>query len=246
MTALDLLSQARRLGVRLVQIADNLPLDQLSEGELAALETQAEESEIALEIGTRGIGTDHLLRYFQLAERFASPILRIVVDTATHLPTPAEIVAQVEAVLPRCAEAGITLAIENHDRFDTGTLLHILNEVNSPYLGICLDTVNSFGALEAPQVVIERLGPWAVNLHVKDFAIRRANHMMGFTIEGRPAGKGQLNIPSLLERLGGVDRKMSAILELWTPPEEKLEATLQREQTWAASSVAYLRTLIED
>ena len=58
-----------------------------------------------------------------------------------------------------------------------------------PYVGICLDTVNSFGSLEGPEVVIETLAPYTVNLHIKDFDIRRTDHNMGFTIFGTPAGR---------------------------------------------------------
>jgi len=32
---------------------------------------------------------------------------------------------------------------------------------------------------------------YAFSLHVKDFAVSRAWHRMGFLVEGRPAGKGQ-------------------------------------------------------
>ncbi len=114
------------------------------------------------------------------------------------------------------------------------------------WVGICLDTVNSFGALEGPQVVVDTLGPLTVNLHVKDFTIFRASHMMGFTVEGRPAGQGKLDIPWLLGELKRHGRECNAILELWTPPESSLDETIRKEQQWAEESVTYLRKLIED
>lgn len=113
-------------------------------------------------------------------------------------------------------------------------------------LGICLDTVNSFGALEGPDVVVRTLGPWTVNLHIKDFGVTRASHQMGFAIEGRPAGQGQLDVPWLLNTLRSLDRDVNAILELWTPPDPTLSETIAREGAWAAESVAYLRGLISD
>ncbi len=89
-------------------------------------------------------------------------------------------------------QAGVALAIENHDRFGVAMLVEILQRRNSPATGICLDIVNSFGALEGPKVVVEASAPWTLNLHVKDFVVRRVSHSMGFTVEGRPAGQGQL------------------------------------------------------
>jgi sugar phosphate isomerase/epimerase len=140
--------------------------------------------------------------------------------------------------------ADVVLAIENHDRFPVASLVRILERIGSESVGVCLDTVNSFGAREGPAVVVEALARWTMNLHVKDYAIRRVDHQMGFLIEGRPAGQGQLDVPWLLARLRDAGRDPNAILELWTPPEEALAETIAREEAWAASSVEYLRRLI--
>ena len=76
-----------------------------------------------------------------------------------------------------------------------------LERVVRPRFGVCLDTVNSFGALEGPAVVVEALAPLAVNLHVKDFVVTRHSSQMGFTVEGRPAGQGSLDVPWLFREL---------------------------------------------
>jgi L-ribulose-5-phosphate 3-epimerase UlaE len=39
-------------------------------------------------------------------------------------------------------------------------------------------------------------------------------------------------------------RDMNVILEMWTPPEEDLEATILKERRWVEKSVAYLQGLI--
>jgi sugar phosphate isomerase/epimerase len=246
MDATGLLARAAELGVRLVQFADNLPLDRLSPPELDDFERRASELGISIEVGTRGIGHDNLRTHLQLAERFESPVLRVVIDTDEHQPGVDEVVDIIKGIIPELERAGVCLAIENHDRFKAKTLAGIIERVGSQRVGICLDTVNSFGALEGPEVVLEALGPMVINLHVKDFAIFRAAHLMGFTIEGRPAGQGRLNIPWLLEELSSLDLDPNAILELWTPPEETLPATIAKEDTWAVKSVEYLRTLIPD
>jgi sugar phosphate isomerase/epimerase len=246
MTYLDLLDKAAGLGVHLVQIADNLPLDRLSPPELDAFENRAAELDISIEVGTRGIGHGHLRTYLQLAERLNSPLLRVVVDSADSHPRPDEVASAIQAILPEFERAGVCLAIENHDRFKARTLAEIVKRIGSGYVGICLDTVNSFGALEGPERVLEALGPLVVNLHVKDFTVFRASHMMGFSVEGRPAGQGKLNVPWLLGELRRLGLDPNAVLELWTPPEETLSATIAKEDAWAVASVEYLRTLIPD
>ena len=249
MTALRLLERAAELGLHLVQIADNLPLDHLSDVERGALRARAVTLGVAVEVGTRGIAPEHLRHYLAIAREFGSPILRIVVDSANHHPAVEEIIATLRAILPEFEQAGITLAIENHDRFSVETLRSIIQQAGSHALGICLDTVNSFGAGEGPGVVVPLLGPYVVNLHVKDYTIRRHHHNLGFEIEGTPAGAGALAIPALLEslaRLNVTGRDFNAILELWPPPESTTEATIAKEDAWVVQSVAYLRQYIHE
>lgn len=246
MNAFQFLQLAADLGLKLVQYADNLPLHALSEAEQEALRRQAEAHRIRFEVGTRGIGADWLRRYIALAARFGSPLLRVVVDTKDHHPSPDEVVALVKAALPDLEAAGVTLAIENHDRFKARTLAGIIEAVNSPHLGVCLDTVNSFGALEGPEVVLPALGPYVVNLHVKEFIVRRASHSMGFSVTGMPAGQGMLDIPWLLGQLDGCGRRYNAIIELWPEPEATMAATVAKELDWMRQSVSYLRGLIPD
>jgi len=93
-------------------------------------------------------------------------------------------------------------------------------------------------------VVIASLAPYTIDLHCKDFRVRRAHHRMGFTIEGAPAGDGQLDIPALFARLEGFGKDPNAIIELWTPPAATWAATVELENAWAIRSVGYLRSLI--
>jgi 3-oxoisoapionate decarboxylase len=246
MDALDLLVKAKKLGVRVVQIADNLPLHHLTSDQLAGLRECAREANIGIEVGTRGIAPDHLRAYLALAGYFGSPILRVVIDTADHQPGADEVVTTLKGIIPEFETAGVCLAIENHDRFRAATLADIVTQVGSRHVGVCLDTVNSFGALEGPEAVVSTLGPLTVNLHVKEFIVTRASHKMGFSVEGRPAGQGQLDVPWLLEAMRSLHRDVNAILELWTPPESDLQATIAREDAWAVESIKYLRTLISD
>ena len=246
MDGLSLLRKAANLGVRVVQFADNLPLDELSEREQSDLLAEAQHLGLELEIGTRGIAPSHLRHSLENCLRCGSRLLRTILDTKEHKPSPEEAVTLLRGILPAFEQAGVTLAIENHDCFRSATLAEIVRRCESPCIGICLDTVNSFGALEGPEVVVENLGPLTVNLHFKDFRIRRADHNMGFLVEGTPAGQGMLNAPWLLERLGAFERSFNIILEQWLTPAPDPQATAEKESAWAEESIAYLRTLIKE
>ena len=246
LSAAELLRRAAEFNVRVLQICDNLPeatYEEVSVDEIAAL---AKRLSVAVELGTRGSTPAHLRRFAALARRLSSPILRVVIDSADDHPDPDEVVRRIASVMPVFEEHGVTLAIENHDRFKVRTLVGIIRDIASPRVGICLDTVNSFGALEGPDVVIEALGPHVVNLHLKDFTVQRLPHMQGFTVEGRPAGQGMLDIPGLLAKLKSFGRDPNAILELWTPPEPTMEQTILKEARWARESIPLLRQWIKD
>jgi sugar phosphate isomerase/epimerase len=241
-----LLERAAALGVKVVQYADNLPLEALADGELRALARQAQELGIQVEVGTRGIEAGHLRRFVEIAGIFGAPFVRVVIDTAEQKPSAEDTTSLLYPLREAFSTAGIRLVIENHDRFSCRTLARLVETLGSDWVGICLDTVNSLGALEGTEEVVRTLGRFAVNLHVKDYTVTRLGHRMGFLVEGRPAGQGRLDVPWLLSELRRLGRDPNAILELWTPPEERLEDTIAKEARWAEDSVAYLRTLIKD
>jgi sugar phosphate isomerase/epimerase len=230
-----------------VQFCDNLPLPALPPAELDTVCQFAKDHEIHIELGTRGItDTENLTAHLKLACRVGAGFVRVVVDSRGHEPTPKETVDRLKPLLPRFSDAGVKLAIENHDRFSCRVLADIIEQLGPAKTGICLDTVNSFGALEGPEVVVQTLAPYTLNLHVKDFNISRVSSQMGFVVSGCAAGQGRLDVPWLLQSLGGPKADMSAIIELWTPFGPDLGVTLALESAWAEQSVAYLRKFIPD
>jgi 3-oxoisoapionate decarboxylase len=245
LTALGLLEKACALGVQVVQVCDNLPLLKLPPREREEFARFAGAHQIALELGARGIAdTASLLAHLDLARQFRSPFLRLVVDSPGHEPTPEEVIARLRPLLPRFSEAGVKLAIENHDRFTAGSLAGIIEALGPEEIGVCLDTVNSFGALEGPETVVGTLAPYTLNLHVKDFTIARVSSQMGFVVSGCPVGRGRLDVPWLLDQIGAAGREVNAIVELWTPFGLTLDETIALEAAWAGESVRYLRQLI--
>jgi len=246
MDAFAFVETVARHDIKVAQIADNIPLHTLEQDELTRLKSVADAKGVTIEVGTRGIASDHLAVYTQIAKQMNSPILRVVVDTDKHHPSPSEVVDLLRPQLKQLEDDNIILAIENHDRFPAQTLVDIVKSLDSHYVGICLDTVNSFGSLEGPVYVVKALAPYVVNLHVKDFSIARHDHNMGFTLIGTPAGQGMLDVRGVMEQLDAHGRDYNAILELWPPPENRIDATIAKERRWAEQSISFLRTLIKD
>ncbi len=241
LTVTDLITRAGQQGVSIVQVGDNLPLHNLPAAELAACKTLADRTQVRLEVGARRLTPERLHAYLDIARQLGSPFVRFVIDDADYKPSVDEVVGIIREALVDIRRHNVRLAIENHDRFPARFLKRIVQSTDPHWVGICLDTANSLGAGEDTDTVADTLAPYTFNLHIKDFTVRRLHHKMGFTVEGAPAGQGLLSVPRLLQKLIPYNRCYSATLELWTPPEADLAATIRKETAWAEESLAYLQ-----
>jgi len=244
MTLYSLIDKAVELKIDCTQVADNFPLPDKSPEELSGIRDYANQNQIAIEVGGRGLTEENLDRYIYLASFFSSPVLRMVIDHGEYKPNPDTVIAVIRNALGKLASAGVVLALENHDRLHAAAFKKIIEEVDSEFAGICLDCVNSMGIGEGLETVTGNLAPYTVNLHVKDFIVKRVSHMMGFVVEGVPAGKGFLDLPGILQMLRPYGKCRSAILELWTPPAGSLAKTIEREEAWAKESIFYMKKTI--
>jgi len=245
MGTLDLLSKAREFGLNLVQIGPNLPLDELPAAELEAVASQAKVWGIDFELATRGLQREHLQGQLELCERLNAGLLRTIPEVdGGRVATLSEIYDHLRAIIPSLAKAKVRLALEN-GKIPSRDMKEMVESVASPWVGITLDTVNSLAIPEGWREVATILAPYTMCLHVKDFIVQRAWHMMGFVVEGRPAGKGQLDIPWLLATLKSVGVTPSVVLEVWPPEQKTLQETIEMEQSWVAESIPYLRSLVD-
>jgi sugar phosphate isomerase/epimerase len=241
LTAFDLLDRAVALGVPAVQFGDNLPLHALSPVDWREVLDTAAQTGLELQVGTRGLTPENLDRYLRLAAEARSPFLRMVIDDGGYQPDEAAVIALVQKYLPKLRETNVVLAIENHDRFPARSLARIVEQTDPAYVGICLDTTNSFGAGEDLHTVVTTLAPYTVNLHAKDFIIRRVGHKMGFTVEGVEPGTGLLDLAWVLDQLRAAGRCRAITLEQWPPFQNSLEKTIQTEAAWAESGIHWIR-----
>lgn len=232
--------------VSVVQFGDHVPLHQIDHATLDAIAEKAQSAGVEIETGARGLTPAHLEEYLAVSTRLRSRLLRFVVDNGEYRPDVDTILQIIRDALPALETAGVTLGIENHDRFPCATLRQLVDEVASAHVGICLDTANSLGAGEGIHEVLEMLAPVCVNLHLKDYRIERLPHLMGFTVTGRPLGEGNLPLREVLDTVARFDRCQTVIVETWPPPESEISATLTKELDWAVRSVKVLRALLDE
>ena len=239
----DLVRKASRLGVRVVQVVDNLSLDQQPAQNLAEFRSAAIDEAIELEVGTRGVRPAHLRNYLRIAEDAGAKLVRTMAGWHGSPPPLSEVERDLREVLPAYRDAGVRIALENYEAYSTSDLGNLIESIADESLGVCLDLTNSFGALENKEEILGHLAAHAINLHLKDFAIERIEHLMGFAFRGRPVGEGRLPLADLFSTLAEIGRKPNVIVEHWTPFAGTLEKTLELENAWASRSVQFLKSL---
>ena len=116
-SAYDLIDKAVSNGVSLLQVADNIPLENLAIDELKKLISYAQEKKVSIEFGSRGLTPEHTIKCLETAEFLNSPILRMVIDRQGYEPDLMTIISIIKDLLPEFKSRNISLAIENHDRF---------------------------------------------------------------------------------------------------------------------------------
>jgi len=241
---LTLIGLARSMQLSLIQVGDNLPLHHFSPKRLSAFKDLLRQRHIALEIGAKGLTVEHLQLYIGICREMGVRLLRFVIDDDGYRPSVETVIKIIRSHLGLLEGQGIILAIENHDRLTVKELEVIMKAIDSPFVGICLDSVNSMGAGEGIGTVIDVLAPYAVNLHIKDFGIKRPGHKQGFIVEGRIAGEGKLDIPFLLEKVRSYQRCKTCVLEQWVPFESDAAQTIAKEKCWAEKGIGYLKSIL--
>ena len=244
LTSKELVDCACELGVTVLQVCERPSLHLLEEGEIDELARYAQARGVSLELGTTGSDPGHLHRYLELADRLDAHLIRtLFLNPSDHLREETRRLAR---LAPSLEERGITLAIENHERYASSDLVGLLRAVGSERIGVCLDTVNSLGRGEGVAEVVGALMPYTKCLHVKDFVAIRGKSNMGFEIVGAPTGTGRLDIPAHLAAFRAVCPDGSVILEQWTAYTGNFEESVRIQEEWAREAIEYLRTMVSD
>jgi sugar phosphate isomerase/epimerase len=245
MTPFEVLDAAQRYGLDVVQYADNMPLDRLSETDHHRLYEAAQEKGIALELGTQCFDAEEVSRYLVIGERLHAKILRVALDADdARMPVP-QLADQLRPLLDRARASGIRIAIENHFNYPSLRMVELLDTVADVALGVCLDVANSICAGEWPDETVRLLAPYAINLHLKDYVITPETYGVGFYIHGVPLGQGRAPIPWILDQLAHCPADMSVILEHWLPKGNDVAAARAQETPWLDQTVAAAKDFIK-
>lgn len=134
---------------------------------------------------------------------------------------------------------GVVLAIENHIDMLADELVELIETIDSPWLGVCLDTANNLRMMEDPGVAIEKLAPYTRATHVKDITAKGGNPRDFAFWPSVPVGRGIIDIPRAFDELRkhGYDGLLALEIDYLHPAYESDEQAI-------AESVEYMRGLL--
>ena len=151
---------------------------------------------------------------------------------------------EIKGVLPLLEETGVRLAVENHTETFADEILWLIQQVNHPLVGACLDTVNSMGVLENPEVAVEKLAPFAFCNHFCDHKLTR--DQFGIRFHGVALGDGDIDcekVYKIIREQSPTDRITFEIE--WDMGSDSLETAREKEMEACIKSIQYARDVLK-
>jgi sugar phosphate isomerase/epimerase len=242
LSVFDFLEKAAEFGAEAVQICENLPVSTMANGELDAVARRAKALGLDLEIGMRGASPENLRKHLNIAARLGAGILRVVLVAPGWEPSLQEQFDILDSFLPKLEQTGITLAIENHFADSPEELRKMVTNIDNPYIGFCLDPVNSISRLIGPKHIIRTLGDLSVTAHAKDARAVRSN--TGFYVFGCSLGEGLVDLEGMVQAMKQNPRARTIHVEAWMDRLSSEGPTLIQEEQWVGQGIRYVRSLI--
>jgi len=113
---------------------------------------------------------------------------------------------------PVMARHRMRLAIENHKCHRVEERLDLLRQLSSEWIGMCVDTGNSFSLCEDPMDVVRAYAPFAFSVHVRDHAVREYEE--GFLFGEAALGQGFFDVPAMVQIIRAARPQVHFTLEM--------------------------------
>jgi 3-oxoisoapionate decarboxylase len=150
---------------------------------------------------------------------------------------------EITAALPLLERTGIKLALENHTETFADEILWLIEKIDHPLVGACVDTVNSMGVLENPETAVKKLAPVAFANHFCDHKLDR--DQFGVRFHGVALGDGDidcLKVYRTIRELSPTDRITFEIE--WDIGEDTLDVAREKEMDACIRSIRYAREVL--
>ena len=257
-TTFELFDEAVRMGLDGLHLDDGV-LENLETSYLQEVNAAAEERGLYLEynfsmdLGGMGIGIQHDLdEAIATAKALGADIVKVSMDLKRPRPVSGSrfhpevmeqmksFAARLKASAPAADDAGIRIAVENHCDSFSEEILWLLDLVDHPAVGACIDTVNALMVMEDPMQAIENLAPRAFTNHFRDDRIEFQRY--GFKLTGAAVGEGDIDMKRAYQIIKNHSsmRRINIETEMEIPL-DNMQKALQIEKDTIERSIRYCR-----
>ncbi|MGD9302127.1 MAG: TIM barrel protein [Desulfobacterales bacterium] len=187
-----------------------------------------------------------------IAESIGSDIGKVSMDlsrphpvcgSAFHpqvVPQLERIARQAEAAAPVAQNAGVRICLENHTEAFSSEVLWIINRVDHPYVGACVDTNNSLMVGEDPLTAIRNLAPVSFTNHFSDHRI--VFDQYGCRITGVATGTGDVPMRQAFQIIKANPKMKRLNIEVeFDPGADGREEARRREYQAVVDSIRFTR-----
>jgi len=214
------------------------------------------EYNFSLDLGGRGIGIQHdLEEAIAISHALGSDTVKLGMDFVRPRPVAAsrfhpgvmkhlnEVAQNLKSAKSSAKDAGVKIAVENHCDTFSEEILWLLDEVNSPRVGACIDTANGYHVTEDPIAAIGNLAPRAFTNHFRDGSIVFKRY--GFKLTGAPVGEGDLNMKGAYEIIKTQSSMKRINIEVDVDiPMDDMDSSLKMEIDAIKRSVQFCREVL--
>ncbi|MGD9348932.1 MAG: TIM barrel protein, partial [Desulfobacterales bacterium] len=214
------------------------------------------EYNFSMDIGNQGIGIQHdLAEAIATAQALGADIVKVSMDLIRPRPVAAsrfhpDVMDQIKSVasrlkqmIPAAVDADVKIAVENHCDTFSEEILWLLDRVDHPQVGACIDTVNAFMVMEDPMVAIENLAPRAYTNHFRDDRIEFQRY--GCKLTGTAVGDGDIDMKRAYEiiKTQSSMKRINIETEMEIPTDD-MESALRMEKETIERSIQYCRDVL--
>lgn len=247
MNLFQFIERVKQLGLDGFQI-DPMHLESKDEIYFREILNYAKEKNLFLEYGAMGIDADYLSNELDICVKLESPVLRTFVgfnrySRDTNIDVEIEkVINNLTKVKSKAESLQVKIAVENHGDLNSDELISVVQKVNSPNVGICLDVGNTLMTFEDPVFAVGKMAPFAFTTHFKDYKINLTNY--GFKVHGVALGEGNIDLISITKILNRKTKLNHIILELPVEAEKDEISTLKKEDKIVRKSVYYAKEIL--
>lgn len=201
-----------------------------------------------LEAGGNAAAKADMIRHIDHAAAIGAPVMRVVGSSLMFRNQPHEPQLRILAEWFREAAAvaskkGIRLAVENHIDYNSDEIKWLIDEVDSEWFGINLDTANFIRVLDDPVEATRKLAKHVFATHVKDILpVKGVSVREWYYFSSVAAGTGLVDIAGVAQVLKDAGYQGFLAFETDMPHPHWCD----REEEMISESIHYLKGVAAD